>query len=143
MEGDMFDSGYSVKLTPITRIYAVGRVTSNVKFEEVEKTLIAVLAAAGQKPEQAKISLHESTNVLVVRGNSEIPDMVAQLLESLEKNQKNHDESQETKMKLQQHRFEREIEELQRARAEAEAEAEARDLQKRLRDIQFGVKSKK
>ena len=62
MEGDMFDSGYSVKPTPITRIYALGRVTSNVKFEEVEKTLIAVLAAAGQKPDQAKISLHESTN---------------------------------------------------------------------------------
>ena len=151
--GGMFDSGMSgFQRAPTTQIYALGRVTTDVKFEEVEKTLISILAAAGLKPEQAKISLHETTNVLVVKGSAEAHSMVAQLLQSLEKNQKDNEVSEAAKakrreseilseMNLMKHRYERQVEDLLKARSEAEAES--REMQKRLRDLQDELRSKK
>lgn len=151
--GDMFDSGMSgFGAAPSTQIYALGRVTMDVKFEEVEKTLVAILTAAGLKPEQAKISLHETTNVLVVKGSKQAHSMVAQLLQSLEKNQQDNEVSEAAKakrreseilseMNLLKNRYERQMEDLMQARAEAEAEA--REMQKRLRDLQDQVSSKK
>lgn len=151
--GGMFDSGMSgFQPASSTQIYALGRVTTDVKFEEVEKTLISILAAAGLNPEQAKISLHETTNVLVVKGSTAAHSMVAQLLQSLEKNQKDNEVSEAAKakrreseliseMNLMKHRYERQMEDLMKTRAMVEAEA--RELQKRLRELQDELRSKK
>ncbi len=161
--------GYGSQPPPITtRVYALAETTRSTPFTDIEKTLLEILELDGSKPEDAKISLHEKTNVLVVRAREPIHSLVAQLLESLEKNAKESDTSaaakaerryqsliSEVKLREQQMELKLQDAERQRARVEqemqqrlneaaklrAQAEDESRKIQKELRSVQDRIKS--
>ncbi len=152
----------------VTRVYALARITSFTQFPDLEKTLLEILDLSGTKSDDAKISLHEKTNVLVVRARGSVHELVAQFLSSLEKNAKEADSSaaakaerryqsliSEVKIREQQMELKLQDAERQRARTEQEmearlresdrqrsqAEAEARKIQKELLTVQDRIKS--
>jgi hypothetical protein len=145
--------GYSPKpQQPTVRVYALGRITPSVKFEELEDTLFRLLEAAGNKPSDTVISVHEKTNVLIVRGSEEDHRLVADLVDSLEQNQQHTDASELAKterryqgamneLKMIERRNEQRMAEINQERAQAEDEA--RELAKELRALRDELKSRK
>ena len=69
-----------------TRVYPMARITVYDKSSDVMDTLKAVLEADGIDPKDAKISLHEKTNVILVHGPEKVHKLVKALLESLATN---------------------------------------------------------
>lgn len=90
--------GGSSKPQLLTRVYALGRITTRAKFPEVEKTLLATLQVAGHKPSDATLALHETTNVLVVRATDDIHELVSNLLASLGENSADADSGEVANM---------------------------------------------
>ncbi|MGB0582802.1 MAG: hypothetical protein ACPGVU_24215 [Limisphaerales bacterium] len=136
----------------LTRVYALGRITTRAKFPEVEKTLLATLQVAGHKPSDATLALHETTNVLVVRAPNDIQDLVSELLESLAKNSADADTGEvanlERKLKailIEMENVKRDTEmRMQEAEMRRrEAEDELTEVSRKLREVQKSRESKK
>ena len=68
------------------RVYSLGGITGNTKFDDVEATLKDVLRADGVSADAAKLAFHQRTNVLVVNGDYRVQELVGQFLEALQKN---------------------------------------------------------
>lgn len=129
---------------PLTRVYPLSQITTQIKFNEIEATLMEILADAGIKPGVAKIAMHEKTNVLVVRSTDEVHDLVKQLLESLTRNVtegragKYSGEIQQLKLQLETEAIKR----LQLEQSLDSARQEARKYQQQLREQQDKVPAK-
>ena len=75
--------------TPTVRVYALASITDFVPPDQINQTLRELLESTGADGNGVKISYHDKTNILVVRGSAEVQNTVTELLAALEKNSGN------------------------------------------------------
>jgi hypothetical protein len=122
-----------------TRVYALGTVTSYMKFPDVEAAIRNVLDADGIAAKDMKLTLHDKTNVLIANGTKRGHALIDQMLQALSRDaadrdaQNNSSEMRDMKAKLEQlnrQLIEREAENQKQQELRKQMEAEMKQLLK-------------